>query len=94
MRAAVAATPDRPILFRMYHRKRVIWRAREVLRDNVSTQMIVVPNRGKVPRWGPKYDADFDFIAAATSAHADGSSEAVWNEHRIARLVTHGRRDS
>lgn len=99
IRAAVAKNPARPHLFRIRREERfndVLWREPRVAVGNVSTQMFCVPNdRGRLGKWGVRYEGDFDFINDTLSKYPVGSVifiddvVAVWRpgRHRLVRSV-------
>lgn len=66
MNTAIKESPgDNPILFRMqYPNGRILWRKRWVKNGNVSTQMILVPNKkNMLSEWDVRHRwADFYFI--------------------------------
>lgn len=89
IRAAVAKTPNKILLFRVRHEGGVIWRAKEVVCGNVSTQMVVVPNvKGRLGAWLPHtYDGDYRFIQSCVYLHPLKEKGVEWREEVIA---THG----
>jgi len=83
MGAALAHTPDQPILFRMVWNGALLWARPELACGNVSSQMILIPNNPqKLGQWSPRYEGDFDFLASMKWA----PSEIVWNADVIAHL--------
>lgn len=87
VRAALAAAPGRPHLFRMDARSlpevcAILWRDREVRHGNVGTPMLVLPSAGR--RWGtytPRYGGDCDFIRTTLALWPPAS--VVWREEII-----------
>jgi len=81
---AIAQTPDKPMLFRMrYPSGRVLWDNKRVLRGNVSTQMVVVPNiPGRLGRWTTRREGDYDFIRSLRWR----PEKIVWREDVIAEI--------
>jgi hypothetical protein len=73
----------RPVIFRMAGRPEgTVWRERVIASGNVSSQCLLVPNQpALVPGWGPEYDADSRFAAAACAAYPGGP---VWREEVVA----------
>lgn len=69
-------------LFKMrYHDGTELWRDREVRCGNVSTQMVVVPNRAPLGTWTDVYEGDFYFISQ-TAEHWP----VVWHGDVIALI--------
>lgn len=81
---AIAATPDRPLIFRMqYSNGRTLWRDPVVRCGNVGTPMIVVPNvRTKLGVWPSRRKNDFYFLS---SLHWP-AREIVWHTDVIAHI--------
>ena len=81
---AIAMAPDRPILFRMrYASGRVLWKVPELRIQNVSTQMIVVPNDPtRLGRWTVRREGDYDFLASMGWP----ASDIVWRDEVIAEI--------
>lgn len=82
-------------MFRMqYSNGQTLWIQPVVACGNVSTQMFAVPNDwvgqdswglARLPRWGARYEGDWDFIEAA-----DNEFGTVWHPEVIT-LYNHGR---
>jgi glycosyltransferase involved in cell wall biosynthesis len=92
---ATVAHPNTPIFFRMQHRNSVIWRSKEVLVGNVSTQIFVFPNLSdKLPEWGrhpeTKDGGGGDFLFAAETVRRYGGNQ-IFLEPLIAKLFDHGK---
>lgn len=86
--AAVSDETDRPFLFRMQYAASgsTLWFTPEVKVGNVSTQMIVVPNRPeRLGRWTTRREGDHDFIASWTWQ----KDQIVWREEVIAMIGRH-----
>jgi hypothetical protein len=65
IRRVVGDSDDVAHVFRMRYHGGELWRTPEVLRGNVSTQMIVVPRAiATFVKWGDRYEGDLDFIRA------------------------------
>jgi glycosyltransferase involved in cell wall biosynthesis len=72
----------------------VLWRSRQVALGNVSTQMVVVPNvwrsvhedatraRDRLPKWGERYEGDYDFILGCVARFG----EPLWHAQVIAEV--------
>lgn len=92
MHGAINHYTGRTFLFRMKHLNQVIWKTPEIVVGNVSTQMVLMPNRpGRMPLWKGFYEADVDFIyhlAIAEPLHAP----IMWMDSVIAELVKHGKK--
>jgi hypothetical protein len=73
MRQAAHISGGRPLLFRFqsYHRGVVFWVERGRLeRHWIGGHCLVTPNvPGKVGRWGPSYQGDFDWIESTIAQH-------------------------
>lgn len=91
IRSALAVNPDRPHLFRMGWRDKIIWEERVVREANFSTQQIVVPNVStRLGRWTSRYEGDYDFLVSTLALWPEGS--LVWASDVIARcndVATH-----
>lgn len=78
VRAALAAEPARPHLFRMDWRAiggRVLWEEAILREGNVGTPMFWYRNAvGRLGRWGDRYTGDFDFIRGTCALQG----EPVW----------------
>jgi hypothetical protein len=89
IRAALRAAPGVPHLFRMRYASdgRVLWADPSLRHGNVSTQMIVVPNRPGLVRWDSHHGHDYRFIA--NNVAAERSLPIVWREEVIAVVRPH-----
>jgi glycosyltransferase involved in cell wall biosynthesis len=88
VRQAAAECPARPLIFRMYHKAGILWQDTRLEMANVSTQMFAVPNvKGRLGRWGRRYEGDLDFIKETLAFHPDKEEAAVW---RTEVTVVHG----
>jgi glycosyltransferase involved in cell wall biosynthesis len=76
VRSAIGQNPGRIHMFRMrYPDERELWSTQKIECGNVSTQMVVVPNKTNLlGQWGGRYEGDFDFIASTCSQ----MGEPVW----------------
>jgi hypothetical protein len=83
IRAALREAPVRPHLFRMRYAAdgRVLWADRSLTLGNVSTQMIVLPNRPDLARWDSKHGHDYRFLRDNLPRWPAGS--LVWREEVI-----------
>jgi glycosyltransferase involved in cell wall biosynthesis len=83
IRAKIAQASDSVHIFRMrYPDGRELWTDREVRLGNVSTQMVVVPNRPPLGIWSEGlYEADYHFIKACADHRP-----VVWHEDVIALI--------
>jgi glycosyltransferase involved in cell wall biosynthesis len=81
-RGAMDEGPNRVHIFRMEHPScGLIWKEQKLAVGNVSTQMIVVPNRPlMLGTWGDRYQGDYDFIAGTI----DRQPRPVWHEETLA----------
>ena len=80
-----AVTPgERAVhIFRMrYPNGKVLWSIPNVVENNVSTQMIAVPNL-ELGRWGERYAGDFDFIEETVLL---SGCEPVFHEEHLVRI--------
>lgn len=76
-----ASDPDALNVFRMRTPKKTLWQTRQLAMGNLSTQMLVVPNRPQsLGEWGLRYQGDFDF-ATGTAARL---GRVHWHETIIA----------
>lgn len=86
VRRAVAANPNRIVVFRMKTpRMGVLWRHKTVQYKNVGTPMFVIPNnQGRIPKWVDHdvYEADFHFLNGCVRKQG----EPVWDEAVIANV--------
>lgn len=85
IRAAIAETPGRPLMFRFVtHYRLVLWAEPRLAEGWVGGHGFVPPNRpGKLGRWGCRYEGDFDFIASTLARYPEDS--LVWREEVISR---------
>lgn len=81
-RGAMAQEPNRVHIFRMEHPScGLIWKEQKLAVGNVSTQMVVVPNRPlMLGTWGDRYQGDYDFIAGTL----DRQPHPVWHAETLA----------
>jgi glycosyltransferase involved in cell wall biosynthesis len=79
IRAAVAAAPGRPVMFRMIAPGgRVLWTDPVVRIGNHGTPQFVPPNDpARLGQWGTRYEGDFDFCVS-TLAHYPADA-LVWD---------------
>jgi hypothetical protein len=89
VRAALREAPDRPHLFRMRYAVdgRLLWDGRDLVLGNVSTQMLVCPNRPDLRRWDSAHGHDYRFVVNNLPLWSPGS--LVWREEVIAVLRPH-----
>lgn len=81
IRSKVDKAPDKVHLFRMFHRNWVVWENHEIRIENVSTQMVIVPNiPERLGVWGNRYEGDFDFIMSTVALYPNRENDVVWNE--------------
>jgi acetyltransferase-like isoleucine patch superfamily enzyme len=83
IRAAIAATPDRIIVFRMTREGEILWWERVVKHTNQGTPQLLVPNvPGRLGSWltQDRYESDFDFLTECVALQG----EPIWNEAIIA----------
>ena len=73
IRGWITDTPDRVHLYAMaYTDGRVVTPAWPLQIGYVSTQMMCVPRvKGKLGRWGDRYEGDYDFIATTMQLRGD-----------------------
>ena len=88
VRAALAAAPDRPHVFRMtgHATAPVIWRPGHPVLEpgNLGTPCIVVPNDpDRLGRYGMHYTGDFEFCASTCAFYPGGP---VWREEPICQV--------
>jgi glycosyltransferase involved in cell wall biosynthesis len=84
IKKAIQEHPGSPFLFRMMHKKRIIWEKPEVSVGNVSTQMVLVPNDPlKIPRYTERYEGDYDFIKGV----GDLYPAFIWREEITSILI-------
>jgi hypothetical protein len=89
IRSALTAEPDRMHMFRMLMPRtgRLLWEEPVVRENNVSTQMVAVPNRPEMLGcWSERYAADYDFIHSTCEL----MGEPVWHENVIALVFPRG----
>jgi glycosyltransferase involved in cell wall biosynthesis len=87
IRRAIQELPGKLFLFRMFHGTTILWRREELTLGNVSSQMVVVPNRqDKLGRFTERYEGDFDFIESTAGLYADGYDPFIWRKEIIAIL--------
>jgi hypothetical protein len=86
VRGALKAAAGCPHLFRMRYAAdgRVLWADRAVAPGNVSTQMIVFPNRPQLCRWDSRHGHDHRFVASNLPLWPADS--LVWREEVIALI--------
>jgi hypothetical protein len=92
IRGALQQAPDRPHLFRMRYaaNDRILWAHPAVSLGNVSTQMIVFPNRSELlGRWDSRHGHDHRFIAESVARWPAGA--LVWRQEVIAVVRPHER---
>lgn len=88
MKNAIRAFPGRPFLFRMKHGKRIIWTRRELFMGNVSSQMVLFPNKqDKLARFTDRYEGDYDFIQRTADRWSPGYDPFVWREEVTSILL-------
>jgi hypothetical protein len=89
IRAALRGAPGRPHLFRMCYAAdgRVLWEGTRLAHGNVSTQMIVFPNRPDLKRWDSEHGHDYRFVVNNMSLWPAGA--LAWREEVIAVLRPH-----
>jgi hypothetical protein len=83
IRTAIAADPDRPLIFRMDWRTiggKVLWERPEVVEGNVGTPCLVAPVSLDGAEWGNRYTGDCDHIRGTCARHPLGP---VWHEDVI-----------
>lgn len=95
MKDAIKTFPGRPFMFRMLHRKSMIWTRNELAMGNVSSQMVLVPNvQSKLARFTDRYEGDYDFIKGTADLYSSGPDPFIWCEDLIAVLFkANGRPD-
>lgn len=86
LRRGIREADGRPLVYRIEHSERILWRDRRVRAGNISGQMFVVQNvPGKVGRWGDRYAGDFDFVQSTLALQKDGEASVLWREEVILR---------
>lgn len=84
---AVHEFPGQPFMFRMKHGDRTIWNSKEIKMNNVSSQMVVVPNdQGRLGQFTDRYEGDFDFIRSTADLYFPDQNPYIWREETIAVL--------
>jgi hypothetical protein len=80
MRAAVAAHPNRPVMFKMINVDgRTLWRDKVVRFGNHGTPQFVTPNvRGQIGQWGTSYAGDTEFVIDTLKLYPPDA--LVWDE--------------
>jgi glycosyltransferase involved in cell wall biosynthesis len=80
IRAAIAANPAAPILFRMLAPwGEILWRRPLVREGNVGGGMFVIPNHhARLGTFTARYEGDFDFIVSTLVCYPEGA--LVWDE--------------
>lgn len=89
IRAALCEAPDLPHLFRMSYAAdgRLLWARPELRPGNVSTQMMVYPNRPDLRRWDGWFGHDFRFVLNNQRLWPPDS--LVWRHEVIAVVRPH-----
>jgi hypothetical protein len=89
IRTALHEAPGLPHLFRMRYAAdgRRLWAGRDLALGNVSTQMMVYPNRPDLRRWDSAYGHDYRFVVNNLPLWLPRS--LVWREEVIAVLRPH-----
>lgn len=91
MKNAIARVPDKPHMFKMHHKDRILWGNTAIAMGNISGQMFVPPNTpDRLGRWSGNYAADFDFIRSTLSTYPEGQSAVVWESDVIVVQGYHG----
>lgn len=88
MESAIAADPDRPVLFRMrYPSGFILWHEPVLRMGNVSTQMMLLPNDpAKLGRWqSGRRECDYDFLASMRWP----AESIVWRSEILSHLSDH-----
>jgi glycosyltransferase involved in cell wall biosynthesis len=80
IRRAIAANPERPLMFRMVAPwGQTLWVDPTVREANHGGAQFVVPNvADRLGTWGTRYEGDFDFCMSTLAHYPDGS--LVWDE--------------
>lgn len=92
VKAAAAAHPGLPLMFRMQGPFDSLWRIRKVEVCNVSGQMFVVPNvKERIGRWSGRYEADLDFIKTTLALYPGKDGAVVWRDEIICKQGYVGR---
>lgn len=71
IRGNVALAPERLHIFKMRDGKALYGLDKCVRQGLVGGPMCVAPNDDRQPRWGSRYEADFDYVAALCAAHPE-----------------------
>lgn len=84
MEQAIQLTPQRPVLFRMiYPDGKVLWDDPVLYCGNVSTAMILIPNRPEMlGQWTTRREGDYDFLDSMKWPEVD----IVWRPEIIALM--------
>lgn len=83
IRRGAIETGGRPMIFKIHHAGIVIWRDQTVRSGNISTQMLVFPNRAeRLGFWGLIYEGDREFAESTLRLWPDGA--LAWREEVIA----------
>lgn len=86
IRIAIQEHPGKPLIFKMLHGNRLIWERQTFEIGNVSSQMVVLPNRpDKIGRFSERYEGDFDFIKGTADLYGD--EPFVWRHEIISILI-------
>jgi glycosyltransferase involved in cell wall biosynthesis len=92
VKAAIAAHPGAPLMFRMQGPFDVLWRAKRVEVCNVSGQMFVIPNeKERIGSWSGRYEADLDFIKSTVALYPGKERAVVWKDDIICKQGYVGR---
>jgi glycosyltransferase involved in cell wall biosynthesis len=81
IRRTIAQHPSRPLIFRAIYYGIPIWRDVEpkLYVGNVSSECFVAPNvKGRVGKYGKRYEGDFDFIVSTAALYPEGERAIVW----------------
>ncbi len=84
IRVAVTKNMDAVHVFRMKQGDLILWKQPTVRVGNVGTPMMVIPNtRGKLGRWGTRYEADGHFLLETLALRGD---DPVFHEQIVALI--------
>lgn len=87
IKSAIKSFSGNPLMFRMIHKKSMIWTRDELAVGNVSSQMVAVPNNPKkLGRFTDRYEGDFDFIKATADLYATDYDPIIWRQEIISIL--------
>lgn len=94
VRAAIKEVPGKPLIFRMSHLGKILWKTPKIAIDNVSTQMYVFPNLPhRLASWKPNPGVASlrggDFLFARDTATLWGPKDVIFRKEVIARLTVH-----